>query len=227
MLAEPGPQLGDARIALADVGGDPVQQFVHRAHVVPPQRERESDTRHVAAGHGTFQRQVERRMVGFEAPQLPAVPHDHHGHDDKHREGGQCGQDQDGCHGFDRATFQAPANWRGHPGAACDTRDVPNEIFMVVGPEETVPDVSDAGHRPSAARVRSLVAEGRPVLVRCAPGRHEPEDLPESLALVSVYAWLGARVFATGHPAEVRQALDMVAAIQGRRPPAVARRGLA
>jgi hypothetical protein len=48
-----------------------------------------------------------------------------------------------------------------------------------------------------------------------------------SAALVSVYAWLGARVFRTGDPAETRQVLDMVASIRGTRPPAAVRRGLA
>ncbi|TDQ54757.1 hypothetical protein [Actinorugispora endophytica] len=104
---------------------------------------------------------------------------------------------------------------------------MPNEIFTVVGPDETPPGVSDAGHRPGADRVRALVAEGGPVLVRCAPGPGEPEERSETLALASVYAWLGVRAFATGYPDEVRQALAMVAAIRGDRPPAVARRGLA
>lgn len=47
-------------------------------------------------------------------------------------------------------------------------------------------------------------------------------------AAVSVYAYLGARVFRVSEreaPA-VRQALDMTASIMGRRPPAVSRRGL-
>lgn len=47
------------------------------------------------------------------------------------------------------------------------------------------------------------------------------------IAVLSVYAWVGARVFRTDDPGSVRQALDMVASIRGTRPPAVARRGLA
>ncbi|MBQ1084287.1 hypothetical protein [Nocardiopsis sp. B62] len=102
----------------------------------------------------------------------------------------------------------------------------------------------DAGHRPSAARVASLVAEGHAVLVRCTrPDGEEPRtDLPaappgiagavpvaaaEEVALATVYAWAGARVFVTDHPERVRQALDMVASVRGERPPAAVRRGLA
>ncbi|WP_017592793.1 hypothetical protein [Nocardiopsis potens] len=80
----------------------------------------------------------------------------------------------------------------------------------------------DAGHRPSAARVRALAAGPLPVLVRC-----EAEDEAESTALVALYAWLGARLFTTGHPRSARQALDMVASVAGGRPPAAVRRGLA
>jgi hypothetical protein len=49
------------------------------------------------------------------------------------------------------------------------------------------------------------------------------------LAAVSIYAWLGVRVFRVSAPdvAPVRQVLDMVASIRGTRPPALTRRGLA
>ncbi|WP_046471067.1 hypothetical protein [Allosalinactinospora lopnorensis] len=105
----------------------------------------------------------------------------------------------------------------------------------VVAPEAVVEGVADAGYRPSVPRVRELMAGGRPVLVRCVPpapggeGRCsvEREELAETLALISVYAWLGVRVFATDHPRAARQALDMVASIRGTRPPAAVRRGLA
>lgn len=101
----------------------------------------------------------------------------------------------------------------------------------MVGPDAAVDEAVDAGYRPTAERVRELAAGDRPVLVRCAAppdagGRREPVELAEALALVSVYAWLGARVFATEHPRAARQALDMVASVRGTRPPAVARRGL-
>lgn len=46
-------------------------------------------------------------------------------------------------------------------------------------------------------------------------------------AVAAVHAWRGAHVFRTHDPATLRQALDMVAAIKGDRPPAEARRGLA
>lgn len=109
----------------------------------------------------------------------------------------------------------------------------------VVEPGAVVEDAEDLGYRPAPERVRDLAERGRTVLVRCAPppcadsgsppGRPEEARAAEAaeVALASVYAWLGARVFATGHPQAVRQALALVASVQGRRPPAVARRGLA
>ena len=101
----------------------------------------------------------------------------------------------------------------------------------------------DAGHRPSAARVGELAAEGHTVLVRCTrPDGEAPRtDLPpappgiagsvpvaaaEEVALAAAYAWAGARVFVTDHPERVRRALDMVASVRGERPPAAVRRGL-
>ncbi|MFF5263151.1 hypothetical protein ACFY4C_29835 [Actinomadura viridis] len=94
-----------------------------------------------------------------------------------------------------------------------------------------VPDgMADAGTAPPADRVAELVAAGRPVLVTLAA---EPGGAggPDSglLAAASVYAWLGVRGFRAPEsqlPA-LRQVLDMVASIQGRRPPALTRRGLA
>lgn len=95
-----------------------------------------------------------------------------------------------------------------------------------MAPDAVVEDAADAGYRPGAARVAELVREGRPVLVRCARAGARETDPVEELALVSVYAWYGARVFATAHPRSARRALDMVASVRGERPPAVARRGL-
>jgi hypothetical protein len=98
-----------------------------------------------------------------------------------------------------------------------------------------VPDgMADAGTAPSAERVRELVDTGRPVLVTLAadpgPGPGEgAEPDPGLLAAASVYAWLGVRAFRAPEsmvPA-LRQVLDMVASIQGTRPPALTRRGLA
>jgi hypothetical protein len=96
-----------------------------------------------------------------------------------------------------------------------------------------VPDgMVDAGTAPSAERVRELVGEGRPVLVTLvheegAAGGTEPD--PGLLAAASVYAWLGVRAFRApeGQWPALRQVLDMVASIQGTRPPALTRRGLA
>ncbi|MEU3023326.1 hypothetical protein ABZ644_11610 [Nocardiopsis alba] len=133
---------------------------------------------------------------------------------------------------------------------------MPNEPFRVLTPEDLAategssadPIVSsaiDAGRRPSAARVEELAASGAPVLVRCDPAPETsaapatpttvpapalagtvPVEAAEEVALASVYAWAGARVFVTDHPERVRRALDMVASIRGERPPAAVRRGL-
>ncbi|MGH3311157.1 MAG: dihydropteroate synthase [Streptomyces sp.] len=53
------------------------------------------------------------------------------------------------------------------------------------------------------------------------------ERLTGTLATTAVSAWLGAQVYRVHEVAETRQVLEMVAAIAGHRPPAVARRGLA
>jgi dihydropteroate synthase len=84
-------------------------------------------------------------------------------------------------------------------------------------------------------RLPELVATGWPVLVSLSNKDFVGEtlDLPigerltGTLAATAVCAWLGARVFRAHNVAETRQTLDMVAAIRGDRPPAVARRGLA
>ncbi|MFC7327646.1 hypothetical protein [Marinactinospora rubrisoli] len=99
--------------------------------------------------------------------------------------------------------------------------------FHIVPPDEVPDGVTDAGDRPPADLVRALAGRSRPVLVRCLPEPGRAADPAEAVALAAVYAWLGARYFVTDHPRQVRQALDMVASIQGRRPPAAVRRGLA
>ena len=84
-------------------------------------------------------------------------------------------------------------------------------------------------------RLDELVATGWPVLVSLSRKDFVGEtlDLPVgerlhgTLAATAVSAWLGARVFRAHDVAATRQVLDMVAAIKGQRPPAVARRGLA
>ncbi|WP_395111002.1 hypothetical protein [Actinomadura sp. SCN-SB] len=92
--------------------------------------------------------------------------------------------------------------------------------------------VVDAGTAPPAERVKELVAGGRPVSVTLvredgADGDTEPDA--GLLAAASVYAWLGVRVFRVpeGQMPALRQVLDMVASIQGVRPPTLTRRGLA
>ena len=84
-------------------------------------------------------------------------------------------------------------------------------------------------------RLDELVATGWPVLVAVSNKDFigETLDLPVTerligtLAATTVAAWLGARVFRAHNVAEVRQALDMTAAILGHRPPIAPRRGLA
>jgi dihydropteroate synthase len=84
-------------------------------------------------------------------------------------------------------------------------------------------------------RLDELVGTGWPVLVALSNKDFigETLDLPVedrldgTLAATAVSAWLGARVFRAHQVAPTRRVLDMVAAIRGDRPPAVARRGLA
>jgi dihydropteroate synthase len=84
-------------------------------------------------------------------------------------------------------------------------------------------------------RLDELVATGWPVLVALSRKDFVGEtlDLPPgdrlegTLAATAISAWLGARVFRAHDVRATRRAVDMVASIQGTRPPAVARRGLA
>jgi dihydropteroate synthase len=84
-------------------------------------------------------------------------------------------------------------------------------------------------------RLDELVATGWPVLVALSNKDFVGEtlDVPleerltGTLAATAVSAWLGARVFRVHDVAATRQTLDMVASIQGVRPPARTTRGLA
>lgn len=100
-------------------------------------------------------------------------------------------------------------------------------MTLVIGPDDPAdPEWAEAA---SLAEVSALVRAGRTVLVTL------PEDETEAIAAAAAYAWAGAAVFRTSHPAtshpatshSVRQALDMTEALLGRRPPALTRRGLA
>lgn len=98
----------------------------------------------------------------------------------------------------------------------------------VVAAGAPVPDgVVDAGTAPRAGEVERLTAAGGEVLVTLETDAREPD--PGLLAAASAYAWLGVTLFRVPESQAdgVRQVLDMVASIQGVRPPAVARRGLA
>ncbi|MBG0815104.1 hypothetical protein [Planomonospora sp. ID82291] len=57
--------------------------------------------------------------------------------------------------------------------------------------------------------------------------RDPEDDEAAELAAASICAWLGARVFRTARPDQVRLAVAMTESLAGRRPPALARRGLA
>jgi dihydropteroate synthase len=84
-------------------------------------------------------------------------------------------------------------------------------------------------------RLGELVATGWPVLVALSNKDFVGEtlDVPledrltGTLATTAVSAWLGARVFRAHDVRATRQTLDMVASIQGTRPPARTVRGLA
>jgi dihydropteroate synthase len=84
-------------------------------------------------------------------------------------------------------------------------------------------------------RLDELVATGWPVLVALSRKDFigETLDLPPAdrlegtLAATAISAWHGAAVFRSHDVRATRRVLDMVAAIRGNRPPAVARRGLA
>ena len=85
------------------------------------------------------------------------------------------------------------------------------------------------------ARLSELTATGWPVLLSASHKDFVGETLEAglddrlagTLAVTSVGAWLGVRVFRAHDVKETRQALDMVASIKGDRPPSRAVRGLA
>lgn len=84
-------------------------------------------------------------------------------------------------------------------------------------------------------RLDEMVATGWPVLISTSNKDFVGESLgvpleertTGTLASVAVCAWLGAQVYRVHAVRETRQTLDMVSAIQGLRPPALAVRGLA
>jgi dihydropteroate synthase len=84
-------------------------------------------------------------------------------------------------------------------------------------------------------RLGELTATGWPVLVSASHkdfvgeslGAGLDDRLAGTLAVTAVGAWLGARIFRAHDVSETRQALDVVAAIKGDRPPARAVRALA
>lgn len=83
--------------------------------------------------------------------------------------------------------------------------------------------------------LEQLVSLGWPVLVSLSNkdfigetlNRPVSDRLVGTLAVTAVSAWLGARVFRVHQSDQTVQVLQMVAALRGWQPPAVARRGLA
>ncbi|HVV29487.1 MAG TPA: dihydropteroate synthase [Mycobacteriales bacterium] len=84
-------------------------------------------------------------------------------------------------------------------------------------------------------RLGELVATDWPVLVALSrkdfvgEALELPPDerLEGTLAVTAISAWLGARMFRAHDVAATRRVLDMVASVQGERPPSISRRGLA
>jgi dihydropteroate synthase len=86
-------------------------------------------------------------------------------------------------------------------------------------------------------RLGELTATGWPVLMSVSHkdfvgeslglGEGQDERLAGTLAVTSVGAWLGARIFRAHDVRPTRHALDMVASVRGDRPPARAARALA
>ncbi|MFF5445176.1 dihydropteroate synthase [Streptomyces sp. NPDC012888] len=84
-------------------------------------------------------------------------------------------------------------------------------------------------------RLGEMTDTGWPVLVSLSNKDFVGETLDKpvkerllgTLATTAVSAWLGAQVYRVHEVEETRQVLEMVRSIQGHRPPAVARRGLA
>jgi dihydropteroate synthase len=84
-------------------------------------------------------------------------------------------------------------------------------------------------------RLGEMTSTGWPVLLSASRkdfvgetlGAGIEERLAGTLAVTSVGAWLGARIFRAHDVTQTRQALDMVSAIRGDLPPARTARGLA
>lgn len=84
-------------------------------------------------------------------------------------------------------------------------------------------------------RLPEMTATGWPVLVSLSNkdfvgesiDRAVRQRLVGTLAATAISSWLGAQVYRVHEVQETREVLDMVSAIRGDRPPAVARRGLA
>ncbi|WP_449062621.1 hypothetical protein [Planomonospora algeriensis] len=93
-------------------------------------------------------------------------------------------------------------------------------------------EATDSGTDPAASggatAPRNPAAYGDATASRgAAAPRSAADDEAAELAAASVCAWLGVRVFRTARPEQVRLAVAMTESLAGRRPPALARRGLA
>ncbi|MFC4058299.1 hypothetical protein ACFOWE_08340 [Planomonospora corallina] len=106
----------------------------------------------------------------------------------------------------------------------------PAELAGSAGPAPTAgpgPNAAPApGGRPEGA-ADGTGTGGSPAGTADGGETGDAEAEAAELAAASVCAWLGARVFRTTRPGQVRLAVEMTESLAGRRPPALARRGLA
>lgn len=89
--------------------------------------------------------------------------------------------------------------------------------------------VVECGHDASTVITAAAPADVAPL---ARAGWHvlvdvDRENIAATVAVAAVCAWLGATIVRTRHVGSVRQAIDMVEAIRGSRPPFWTRRGLA
>ncbi|WP_230882429.1 hypothetical protein [Planomonospora sp. ID91781] len=98
---------------------------------------------------------------------------------------------------------------------------------VVVTPSELARSsarISKRAAGPAEAPAGTANATG---MADAAASEKAGDDEAAELAAAAVCAWLGARVFRTARPDQVRLAVAMTESLAGRRPPALARRGLA
>lgn len=110
--------------------------------------------------------------------------------------------------------------------------------LVVLGPD----DLGEPGwvEAHSIAEIEDLIRAGHTVAVTPAvlavstPAEDvtggavtSKDEETAELTAASICAWIGARVFRTARPEQVRLAVEMTESLAGRRPPTLTRRGLA